>query len=129
MTNLHERIAAELGEDPFELLERVRLANIEYEKKKADCEILEHVRKQVLATVKEEHLKHFEAQGEKQPSNIRLDDLARSSETYKTFLGALHDARRTLAERQAEYWALRDRLDLMKEALKFARAEAYLQPA
>ena len=129
MTPLHERIAAELGEDPFELLERVRLANIEYEKKKADCETLDHIRKQLIASIKEEHLRLFESRNEKPPSNIRLDDIARATDAYRNFLDAMHDSRRDLAVKQAEYWALRDRLDLMKEALKFARSEHYLTPA
>lgn len=119
---LNDRVTAVTGEDANELIERIRQLGISFGKQKAYVEGMEHGRKVVLADLHEKHREVCRRNGEK-ASEKQLENESRRDKEYRDYLKLMLDHRYKLAEIEAEYYALRNRLDMLTEQLRFARSE------
>lgn len=121
-SHLAARIAHQLGENPLDHIEAIRQANIAYKRQKARADGLEHGRKIVLAELIEKHREAFRLAGEK-ASETRLETLARADKTYRECILQIMQARQEEAVLEADFWAKKERMNVLLEMMRFARTE------
>lgn len=121
-----DALAHELGVDLLALTEEVRLASVAYNKRRANVEYLDDMRKVLLAELMENERERLDKTGEK-VTESRLDNAARMSPSYKNFLAAQRDEKHHLAEDEARYYAKRNTLDAYHEMARYARAGMFLE--
>lgn len=119
-------VAAELGVDLLDLIEEVRMASVQYARRRASVEYLDDMRKVLLAELMENERARLEAAGEK-VTESRLDNAARASASYKNFLEMQRNEKSHMAEDEARYFALRNRLEAYHEIARYARSSMYLE--
>lgn len=124
--DLNERAMALIGVDIFELIEQVRVSSIEYGTLKAQASHMEHYRKSKLAIIIEEIKRGYMERSEKAPAMNALENEARASRPYVSFLQELYRKSQEANVKGAEHFALRNRLEAVQEMLKTARAELYM---
>jgi len=116
------------GIDTDALIEEVRQLGTQYGLQKNHCETLEHKRKSCIALLMENHREEQNKQGNSKPTAQQLDNLARGSEEYEKFLDILESEKNNLVHIQEMYFSKRNKLDMLLEQMKLARAEMhYLQ--
>jgi hypothetical protein len=125
VSTLNEQIAHEVGCDMLALAEQVRVASVLYAREKAQVEYLDDLRKVVLAEIAEDLRAGFGKRGEK-TTEPQLENLARASHRYKEFLIEQRAHKAKLAEKESQYYALRNRLDILLKQLDYAKAQMYL---
>jgi hypothetical protein len=124
-STLNARTQAIAGVDMDELIEAVRVASIAYGKQRARVEYMEDFRKAKLYSILEERRHEIEAAGMK-ATEARLESMARASSEYRDFLKKQYDEKVALVTLEADYYALRNRLDAIQEQLKLIRSEMYM---
>jgi len=122
---LKERTESLTGVDIDELIERVRLLSVEYGTQKAKVEHMTDFRKAKLYSIIEERRAEFQEVGEK-VTEARLEAIARASIGYKEYLERQYHEKVALVEKEAAYFAARNKLDSLMEMMKFARNEMYM---
>lgn len=125
-----DRIAGLLGENPLDLVAQVAEAARLSGEARARFHKLEDMRKVILA--EEARSASVRMQSEKangatvRITDATIADAARASYTYKEFLTERERAEREWTHREAEMYALRNRLDVLMEMLRYLRQEMRL---
>ena len=127
-TPVNELTARITGIDMDALIEDVRRTGVEYGLLKNEIDDLEHHRKIVIARLVEKHREDQREKGNTKPTVQQLDNLARADQEYAAFLIVLKAAKDRLTHKETAHFAKRNKLDVLLEQMKLARAEMhYLQ--
>lgn len=122
--DLNARTQALVGVDMDELIETVRVASLAYGEQRARVEYLTEYRKAKLYSIVEQRRAEMDEAGVK-VTEARLESIARASKDYKAFLDQQYTEKVKLVQVEADYYALRNRLDAVQEQLRLVRSEMY----